>query len=121
MPAKHTIRHKGNPQETLSKGLPLWARGDKVTIDADGHLLDYFDFLLVTRRHDDEAILAMIAMFETRRELKKDYTKKILRLVRRLEAATNRGRLNIRQRFRKLRLGIVEPFSEWVAPKRGWR
>ena len=113
MPIEQVVAYKGDVAATLEEAQPLWASGAKVTIQLDGYTLDYFDFVMATRRNDDEPLLAMICYYEARKAQERSYAGALRQMTTRVMAKTGRCRLSVVNRFRLLRLGRVEPGSPW--------
>jgi len=107
------IEYHGNVAQTMAEAGPAWARGDEVVVGTDIGRLDYFDFVVATRRNDDEPILEMIKLFETRREMKKPYTRMLYNYSRKYAAFLNLKTTDVQRRFRQLRNEIVEPGTPW--------
>jgi len=107
------IRHQGDTAETLATARPHFDDGAAVRIDCGGWTADYFDFVVATRRNDDEPLLELIRHLEVRRAMKRGYKRRIIRMCSHYATQLGRDYPAVYRRFRLLHNEKVEPGSAW--------
>lgn len=79
--AGKTFEYAGDPVRVYKLAGPAWRRGENVLIRDGQSLIPYFDFVIMSRRSDDEPIVEIARFIITRRAMRRAYRAYSLRMI----------------------------------------
>lgn len=113
------VEYKGDVAATIEEARPLWRDGKPVLIVVEGRLYTFWDFVVATRRADDDPIREIVGMYIHLRDKKRAYSTRVMRLIKQYSEQVGMDREKAKSIFYQMRMAGQGEGEKYPTGRRG--